>query len=88
MRLNVTGPELLSVRYLAEQFGKKFGTEPVFKGEESSSALLNNSSRSVELFGYPTVGPLELVDWIADWIRNGGRVLNKATGFQMREGKF
>ena len=88
LRLNVTGPELLSVRYLAEQFGEKFGIEPVFKGEESSSALLNNSSRSVELFGYPTVGPLELVDWIADWIRNGGRVLNKATGFQTREGKF
>src|SRR3954467_9230569 len=88
LRLNVTGPEMLSVRYIAEQFGKRFAIEPMFKGEESSSALLNNSSRSVELFGYPTVGPLELLDWIADWIRNGGRVLNKATGFQIREGKF
>ena len=88
LRLNVTGPEMLSVRYIAEQFGKRFGIEPMFKGEESSNALLNNSSRSVELFGYPTVGPLELLDWIADWIRNGGRVLNKATGFQIREGKF
>ena len=88
LRLNVTGPELLSVRYIAEQFGQKFGTEPVFKGEEATTALLNNSARSVELFGYPAVGPLELVDWIADWIRNGGRALNKATGFQMREGKF
>src|SRR3954452_11592533 len=88
LRLNVTGPEMLSVRYIAEQFGKRFGIEPMFKGEESSNALLNNSSRSVELFGYPTVGPLKLLDWIADWIRNGGRVLNKATGFQIREGKF
>src|SRR5947209_2960687 len=86
--LNVTGPEMLSVRYIAEQFGKRFGMEPVFSGEESSSALLSNSARSVQLFGYPTVGPLELMDWIADWIRRGGRLLNKATGFQMREGKF
>ncbi len=88
LRLNVTGPEMLSVRYLGEQFGNRFGTEPIFTGEESSSALLNNSLRSVELFGYPTVSPLELVDWIADWIRTGGRIFNKATGFQMREGKF
>jgi hypothetical protein len=86
--LNVTGPEMLSVRYIAEQFGKEFGVEPVFTGEESATALLNNSARSVELFGYPTVGPAEMMNWIADWIRSGRRLLNKATGFQMREGKF
>lgn len=86
--LNVTGPETLSVRYIAEQFGKEFAIEPVFTGEESSTALLNNSARSVELFGYPTVGPAEIMNWIADWIRGGRRLLNKATGFQMREGKF
>lgn len=86
--LNVTGPEMLSVRYIAEQFGRKFGMEPIFSGEESSTALLSNSARSIELFGYPTVGPMELMDWIVDWICSGGRLLNKATGFQMREGKF
>jgi NAD dependent epimerase/dehydratase family len=88
MLLNVTGPEMLSVRYVAEQFGKRFGIEPLFTGEESSTALLNNATRSVELFGYPTVGPAEMINWIAGWIRDGGRLLNKATGFGMREGKF
>jgi len=88
MLLNVTGPETLSVRYVAEQFGKEFGIEPLFKGEESATALLNNAARSIELFGYPTVGPAELISWIAHWIRDGGRLLNKATGFEMREGKF
>jgi hypothetical protein len=88
MLLNVTGPEMLSVRYIAEQFGKEFGIEPVFKGEESATALLNNAARSIELFGYPTVGPAEMIKWIADWIRGGGRLLNKATGFGMREGRF
>jgi hypothetical protein len=88
MLLNITGPETLSVRYIAAQFGRQFGIEPLFKGEESSTALLNNACRSVELFGYPTVGPSEMINWIADWIRGGGRLLNKATGFGMREGKF
>jgi hypothetical protein len=78
--LNVTGPEMLSVRYIAEQFGKEFGIQPVLTGQESSTALLNNSARSVELFGYPTVGPLQMMNWIADWIPNGGRLLNKARG--------
>jgi hypothetical protein len=88
MLLNITGSEMLSVRYIAAQFGRQFGIEPLFKGEESSTALLNNAARSVELFGYPTVGPSEMINWIADWIRGGGRLLNKATGFGMREGKF
>jgi hypothetical protein len=88
MLLNVTGPEMLSVRYIAEQFGKEFGIEPLFKGEESATALLNNSARCIQLFGYPTVGPAEVITWIAQWIRDGGRLLNKATGFGMREGRF
>jgi hypothetical protein len=86
--LNLTGPEMLSVRFIAEQFGKAFNVEPIFTGEESSTALLNNAAQSIELFGYPTVAPRTMIAWIADWIRTGGRLLNKATGFQMREGKF
>jgi hypothetical protein len=31
---------------------------------------------------------MKLIAWTADWIRNGGKLLNKATGFQVREGKF
>jgi hypothetical protein len=86
--LNLTGPEMLSVRFIAQQFGKAFSIEPTFTGEESSTALLNNAARSIERFGYPTVGPMKLIAWTADWIRNGGKLLNKATGFQMREGEF
>ena len=88
LMLNVTGPEMLSVRYIAEQFGTTFGMEPIFSGQESSTAFLSNSGRMIRLFGYPTVGPTEVMDWIADWIRQGGRLLKKPTGFQMREGKF
>ena len=69
--LNLTGPETLSVRWVATEFGRRFGVEPKFQGEESSTALLNNSSRATSLFGYPEVTPVEMIDWIASWIGLG-----------------
>ena len=40
--LNLTGPETLSTRWIAEQFARRFGLQASFSGEESSHALLNN----------------------------------------------
>jgi nucleoside-diphosphate-sugar epimerase len=86
--LNLTGPETLSTRWIAEQFAKRFGYEAMFAGEESPSALLNNAAKCHRLFGYPTVTPDEMMDWIAEWIANGGALSNKPTHFQTQDGKF
>jgi nucleoside-diphosphate-sugar epimerase len=86
--LNVTGPETLSVRDIAEDFGCHFGVEPAFDFEESSTALLSNAAKAHELFGCPTVKPAEVVEWTADWIRNDRPMLNKPTHFATRDGKF
>jgi nucleoside-diphosphate-sugar epimerase len=86
--VNLTGPETLSVRWVAERFGQKFGVTPQFSGEERPSALLNNASRCFQLFGYPTYGPEQLIEWIAQWIGAGGRSLGKPTHFEARDGKF
>ena len=87
--LNITGPETLSVRDLATEFGRHFGIEPIFlPDDEGSSALLSNATKAHALFGYPTVTPTEMMEWIADWIRQGGVMLNKPTHFQTRDGKF
>jgi hypothetical protein len=87
--LNITGPETLSVRELAIEFGQHFGIEPIFRPEpEGSTSLLNNAARAGELFGRPTATPTEMIGWIADWIRHGGVMLNKPTHFQTRDGKF
>jgi nucleoside-diphosphate-sugar epimerase len=86
--LNVTGPETMSVRYAATQFGERFGIEPLFEGTESPSALLNNAGRCHKLFGYPSVSLLQLLDWTAHWIRIGGPTLNKPTHFETRDGQF
>jgi hypothetical protein len=87
--LNVTGPETLSVRELAFEFGQHFGVEPTFvSSTEGSTALLSDTSKAQGLFGSPTVPPKQMIEWIANWIRDGGAVLNKPTHFQTRDGKF
>lgn len=86
--LNVTGPETLSVRWLARKFGELLGKEPVFVGSEQESALLNNAGKAHQLFGYPHVSIREMVEWTADWVANDGETLNKPTHFQERKGQF
>jgi nucleoside-diphosphate-sugar epimerase len=86
--LNLTGPETLSVRWVAREFGRHFGVQPAFSGEEAPKALLNNAARCFERFGYPSVGVTELIEATARWIGSGGRALGKPTHFEARDGKF
>lgn len=86
--LNVTGPETLSVRWLAEEFGKRFGKTPQFVNEEQQTSLLNNASKSHQMFGYPKVTIHQMLDLNAEWLLNNGDTYNKPTHFQEREGAF
>lgn len=86
--LNLTGPETLSVRWLATELGNRLGHEPSFVGQEQPTALLNNAARCHQQFGYPTVSPLQLLDWVAHWLKQGGTTWAKPTKFQVRDGKF
>ncbi|MGO4544963.1 NAD-dependent epimerase/dehydratase family protein [Paenibacillus sp. 2TAB23] len=86
--LNVTGPETMSIRWAAEEFGKRFNAAPIFEGMEADQALLNNASKSHQRFGYPRVSLLQMIDWTAEWVEAGGATHNKPTHFQERKGKF
>jgi nucleoside-diphosphate-sugar epimerase len=86
--INITGPEVLRVRSLAEQFGDKFGKSVRFEGTESTDALLSNAQKSFELFGRPRVTPQQMIGWIADWICRNGATLAKPTHFEDRAGQF
>lgn len=86
--LNITGPETLSVRWIAEEFGKRFGLEPMLAGDESTDALLSNAAYSNQLFGYPRVTIHSMIDWIAQWLHEGGALWDKPTHFQERKGRF
>jgi nucleoside-diphosphate-sugar epimerase len=86
--MNVTGPETVSIRWLAARFGALMGKEPVFAGTEAPEALLSNAAWAHGLFGYPRV-PLErMIHWVADWVQRGGRALGKPTKFEVRDGRF
>ncbi|MFB4274147.1 NAD-dependent epimerase/dehydratase family protein [Nonomuraea sp. MTCD27] len=86
--LNVTGPELVSVRRAALDLGAALGKEPVFTGEEAPTALLSNASRCHRLFGYPELTPAELIEHTARWVADGGPLLGKPTKFERRDGRF
>lgn len=86
--LNLTGPETVSVRWLAHRFGAIFGREPVIEGAEAPNALLNNASRCHKLFGYPEVGLEQMIEWTAAWLEAGGTRWDKPTHFEVRDGKF
>ncbi|HLK58781.1 MAG TPA: NAD-dependent epimerase/dehydratase family protein [Chthonomonadaceae bacterium] len=86
--LNVTGPETLSIRYLALRFGDLLDKTPLFTGTEAETALLSNAGRAFGQFGYPTVTLEQMIHWVAAWVRQGGRTLNKPTHFEARDGRF
>jgi nucleoside-diphosphate-sugar epimerase len=86
--INIAGPELLSVRSVAEEFGKKLGKPVRFEGTESNDALLNNARKAHELFGRPRVSAQQMIDWTADWVKKSRTTLAKPTHFEERAGRF
>lgn len=86
--VNVTGPELVSLRAIAHRFGGLFGRPAQIVGEEAPTAWLSNSAKANRLFGYPSVSLEQMILWVADWVQRGGATLGKPTHFEEREGKF
>ena len=88
LMLNVTGRPAVSVRSLAQEFGRRWGVQPVFEGIESPTALLSNAGLMEALFEKPEVGVEEMIARVAEWVEQGGRSLGKPTHFSVRDGQF
>ncbi|HEX6069068.1 MAG TPA: NAD-dependent epimerase/dehydratase family protein [Longimicrobiaceae bacterium] len=86
--LNLTGPEILSVRDVATYFAERFGRRAHLVGVEGESALLNDASRAHRRFGAPHVTAAEAMARVADWLEAGGRTLGKPTKFEVHDGRF
>ena len=85
--LNVTGP-IVAVREIAERIGAIADMLPVYTGTPREDALIANIDRLSERLPY-TAMPLDLLcDWAVRWIRDGGRLLNKPTKFEVRDGRY
>lgn len=85
--LNVTGP-MVAVRELAERIGTIAGVTPVFDGVESDRALVANVDALAHTLPFTPLPLDTLCAWAVAWIRADGRLLNKPTKFEVRDGKF
>lgn len=86
--LNITGPELVSVRWIAKRFGELFGKPARIAGQENGRAYLSNASKANALFGNPSVPIGRILEWTADWIQRGGENLGKPTHFETQDGTY
>lgn len=86
--LNITGEGIFSVQELALRFGELFGKKVTFRGSDSGKAYLSNARKSFEWFGVPRVSSETLIQWVADWIIQGGSLLDKPTHFSVTDGQF
>ena len=88
LALNVTGPEAIRIRDVAEGYGRRFGREPIFAGSEGPVALLGDTSLCRSLLGEPGVSFDRLFEWVAHWVERGGRSLGRPTKFERADGRF
>ena len=86
--VNVTGPEILSVREVSETMGRLLGKRPLFRGTELETSCLGRASKAHKLFGLPRVSAGQLMEWVADWVKRGGENLGKPTHFEVRDGRY
>lgn len=86
--VNVTGTSILSVRELASALASRLDVTPRLDGRESPDALLSDTSRMRELLGDPEMPVETMLDWVADWVREGRPLLGKPTHFTARDGAF
>jgi nucleoside-diphosphate-sugar epimerase len=88
MPINITGPELLSIRETAQKFGELMNKKVSFSGTENETALLGNAELSFKLFGKPKISVDKVIEWTAKWISENKKLLGKPTHFEFRDGKY
>lgn len=86
--LNITGPEIVSIRWLAQRFAERFDRQPVFEGVESGTAYVMDGSQLQAEFGYPSTTLPQMITTVAEWVAEAKPLIGKPTKFQQRQGAF
>jgi NAD dependent epimerase/dehydratase family len=86
--INVSGSDVVSIRWLAQQFAARLERKAHIVGSEAPTAWLTNTALANRLFGPPSI-PLErMLDWTAGWVASGLPTLGKPTHFEARDGAY
>jgi nucleoside-diphosphate-sugar epimerase len=86
--VNVTGPDPLAVRDLAQQVASRMGRPVSFDGAASGTALVSDTSLMRTLLAAPEISVQTMVEWTAAWVGAGRPLLDKPTKFAVRDGAF
>jgi len=86
--INVSGPQVVSVRALAQELGRLLQKKVSIAGREAPSAWLVDTSEAQRLFGPPRVPLAKMLEWQADWVARALPSLGKPTHFETRDGKY
>jgi nucleoside-diphosphate-sugar epimerase len=86
--INVSGPEIISIRWLAHELAARLGRKAQIVGSEAPTAWLTNTTAAAKLFGHPSVPLSRMIDWTADWIVSDLPMLDKPTHFEVRDGAY
>ena len=87
--INVTGPAHTPIRWLAREFGKRFGRAPLLdrparRPPRGSRTLPKRSACSASR----ACRSSRMIDWVADWVERRQPSLGKPTHFSTRDGKY
>lgn len=86
--LNITAPEIVSVRALAHSLGRGLDRDPVLFGDEEQTAWVMSGEAAARLFGNPLVSTAKMIDWTVDWVARAMPHYAKPTKFDVRSGRF
>ena len=79
---------MVSVRALAQSFGRGFDRDPVLFGDEEETAWVVNGEAAARLFGNPLVSTAKMIDRTADWVARAMPNYARPTKFDVRSGRF
>jgi nucleoside-diphosphate-sugar epimerase len=88
LALNLVGSQHYSIRATAQHFGELMGKPVNFTGVEAETAFLSNNQRLQALLGEPPTPVETVMRWTAGWVMANGRLLNKPTHFEVRDGGY
>ncbi len=86
--LNVTGPETISIKWVAEEFAKIFNKPASFVGENNGTALFSKTAKLNGLLGYPLTSLEQMIKMTANWISQDGETIEAPTHFETVDGRY